>query len=797
MWALLSALAVAGAPRVVLCEGPLRPGVEAPVQLSVDPSRGLSVEGGVLTALHPSAPGIWEARLTPGTEDREVRLTLGGEVERLPVELWPASGMEVPGRVVVSAEEGRAQILVKGQDLPAPADLQVSLAEGAVRAVREVEGGLVVEVDLGVSSQARSVAFGLRDARRDESAVWGGLQVRAKLSLSYQTEPGTTLTLMVGSREYGPFHADSNGIVSGWILQYPGEVQAHAVFTDPLGNFTKAVLPLSYPGSGSLSVVVSGFRGEGLAPPVAFLSAVHASGAPWTGKPPECQGVFGPLPIVSLGRVGEWAVPIPQREPLGATRVVCHIGEASRAEFKVPGPEKRPQRLSLRVWPDEVSADFPVAEVSLRLDDGRGDPLPLSGVQVQAELGQVILREGRGEYRGDGLVASGLDEDTLRASAILPLGAGPLSRLALTHRAGAREGTVDVFVRALDVQGLPLSGEDVVISSGTDAVVATTDSRGWASALLQPEAWGEVALVAARTPYVAAQRLINLSQGGEGGPPRADLEDVVTVALQRGRVASIELDAPSVLVTGSRSVATLRVRLLDRAGSVIRDLPPVVSADRGELGDPRPLDDGSWALLFYPPAAEEGEEVLLTASSQGRTVTTRVQLLLPRVQRSAGLVIGAMSNLGSVQAPMLSADVDLRTPMVAESVMLRLGLGWYQQSDQVPTDYGQARVQASWFPLSLGLALRQEPSEWSRWVGVSAVVTTASERVWYDGDLVASGVSVLPVGFAAYGGVGWRSPGGELVFEARATSQTSSGGEAGYLGAVGGVAGLVGYRIPW
>jgi hypothetical protein len=67
----------------------------------------------------------------------------------------------------------------------------------------------------------------------------------------------------------------------------------------------------------------------------------------------------------------------------------------------------------------------------------------------------------------------------------------------------------------------------------------------------------------------------------------------------------------------------------------------------------------------------------------------------------------------------------------------------------------------------------------------------------YAGEGTYAAVGVLPPGLQLLAGVGWRTTGGELGFEARATGLSAQGGAFGYQGQVGGVGAVATWRVVY
>lgn len=809
MIALLLAAAFGADVEVVVPHGELHPGVPTVVLVAVTDADGapptttpsVIAHRGRVGWQEPAAEGVWRVEVIPGLEDvvLDVETADGVVPRRLTVAPWEPSELELPRWITTGVESSRATFRVSGP-VPPPEYLQVVLGEGHVVDVRAADGGLDVDVELEHLNQARFVPVGVRDARRDETPTWGGIRVRARLELNYQTEPDTRLELTVGTRSYGPFLADGQGIVNAWVDQLPGEYQAIAVFTDPLGNFTRSPLPLAHFAQPSLVALPMRARVTGLPEPAVFLRGVHANGQAWSGREPTCRTPeSGELPVVRVG-AGDWVLPLPSTAQEGDLRVACALGRAATADFRVPVSTERPQRLRLRVWPEELSADFAVAEVQVSLEDSRGERLPLDGLSVTADHGEVQIIgvvDGlvRGEYRGDAAIEA--ESDTLRAAFTMPAGHGPPTWVFAGHGPVPHAGAMRVHGRVLDADGLPLEAVTVQLSAGGPPVRAETGPDGWATGVVQvPTGTGPI-VVRVELDERSASLPVLRGSASHSGPGTPDLLATRTLTITRGRVAEIDVDSPGVLMSGSRTAAHLQITLRDRAGRPITDIAPELEVDAGTLSDLRSGSDGSWIVLYTPPATVEHGVVTLEVHAEGRTTTTPLQLQVPPTRWAPGLGVGVVSNFGVITSPLLTADLDVRTSLLSHSVMVRAGLAWYRASAETTVSGEVVRVQSTWLPLTLGLAVRRDPGRVPRWLGAGAVLALATEQTWFGAERIGGGVSMLPPGFTVFGGLGYRIQGGELYAEARAISMSDPGGEASFQGMVGGLAGVAGYRVPF
>jgi len=800
---------------VIPSAGDLHPGVPTQVLVAVIDDEGrastepprVEVQDGQARFEGPAGTGVWSWTVVPPASGDEARFdvtALGQITTRIVHETpLPAPDLHVPRRLDALAGTGPVTFEVTGPDLPPPEALKVVTGLGTVTGVKAVGSALEVTLDPGDSPYPRFVPIGLLDARRDAPPVWTGLRLRTRPRIALQTEPGTTLSLTVGGRPYGPFHADDQGAVTGVVEQYPGEMVAQAVLTDDLGNETTTSLPLSSHTQPSLVALASGPLLPGQAPPVVWLHGYHGDGHSWEGSPPVCRTPsVGDLALKPTAP-GAWRLALFELRATEAVdvRVQCTLGGAAESVLRVPVGEGIASRLRLRLWPDELSTDFPVAEVQAVLEDLRGERLPVAGLKVTADRGAVKMDPldglvARGEYEGQAAVEAG--EDVVRATWSPPAGHGWVQRVAVGHGPVPLEGPLDVYGRALDVRRRPVAGVDLALSVGEKTAHATTGPNGWASATLPVPDQGLFVLAVRGRYHVARATTVPGAQAA-GGPGTADLQADQVVRISAGRAADMVLAVdPPVLYTGGNAVARIEVSVLDRSGSPVTDAKVEVSATEGTVGPLHPTADGRYTAEYAPPPGDRRREVVITGHYESASATTQL-LLEPRpVQRAAGLSFGAITNFGAVASPYLSVDVDWRLPWFDHSVMLRAGIGTYGDRSMVDTNLGtQARVSMVLVPLTIGLLGRRDLGGRALWLGLAGIIAPYHLDAKIGTDTAARGVALLPPGLSVIGGLGQRFGGGEVMLEIRASTLSSPGGALTYQGPVGGLAAVFGYRLVY
>lgn len=797
---------------VVAPAGVLHPGRSTPIFVAVAPAPGaapqVQVSAGSLVYGGTVGPGIWAYQLVPPVKGNGVgvQVILGERVHdvRLPIRVPGPSRLELPDRIDGLARGGEVVFRVTGHDLPPPEALQVVVGEGRVLSVRAVDGALEVRIQPEDSPFPRAFPVGVRDQRREQQPAWSLVRLRARPVVPLHSEPGSTVVLTVGGRTYGPHIADDEGAVTIPVDQFPGETVAHAIVLDDLGNETRTDLPLAASAHPILVAFPTGEIVPGAPPPLVWLHAVGADGARVVGPAPACRTPAVDLPVREVSR-GRWLLAVPEavETELDHVRVVCTLGEHVAHSFRVPAATGVPDRLKLRVWPTDLRADFPAAELRVVLEDARGERLPVEGVRVRAGRGDVVLehvdeRVARGEYVGTAAVAAGRDVVTAVYEAPHPGHFVSQLELAWGDVPPGPDAMVQVHARALDPCRQPVPEVLIELDAGAASLTVPTGPDGWASATVPlPDTPGPVVL-RARHDERERRMVVQRGQDGEGGPGTPDLVDAHEVTISPGRVAGISVEIePSVLRAAPGSLATIRVSLEDRTGSAITDEPITLQASEGRVGPLRPRPDGSFVAEYAPIQTDRAREVEISARTESlrSTTTLRVEPRLVRV--SVGPWAGVQSNFGAIGAPIVGLDTDVRvrTRVFGDSAMVRVGVGHYAFTHEVTVGLQHtATLQSTVVPAHLAFLFRHDMGPVGAWMGGGVALAFHHMELRFDDDLVGRGMR-LRAGPMVDLGLSRRALGGELAALLRLTWLTSSGGEFGYSGNVGGLAAGVGYRV--
>lgn len=754
-------------------------------------------------------PGVWPLLVTSLTaSDVQLTVRAGAEEETvtLPVE-WPArTPLEVPARTDAVAQGGPLEVLVTGDDLPPVELLQVTLGEGRVLRRTRTEAGILLTIELHDRPTARVVSIGVLDPRASARPAWGEIRVRARPRIPLEADPGARVTLRVGERAYGPFVVGDDGRVEVRIDQYPGETSVLVELEDDIGNATTSTLPLNDAAAPSL-LAMAGTRVSPSRPPrVVWLRAVHPAGRAWRGEAPSCRSpAVGTLEVVSVAP-GLFAVAVDgsTRDVRADIRLECRLQEAATTLPIGPRPDIATSVL-LQVWPTELSTDLPVAEVRVALEDAAGQRLDPANVHLHALHGTLRAPQVRqdvlaAEYDGTEAVEPGVD--TITATYRNPVVEGRASSMSLAFQPLPSLGRLRVRARPLDLLARPLRDVEVEVEVGETRASATTDRDGLALVDL-PLAPDRGALIVSARSGEAFVRAV--SPAASLSPFEVDsrfdptpLEASRTLTLSPGRVAglSVAFDPP-VLRTGRNSIAYVTVGVEDRSGRPITDQPVRVTVSEGSVGPLIPRPDGTLVAEYQPTGSDRARIVTVTASTDTMKSSGRIALE-PRLGRvMVGPSVGWTTNLGRVSAPRVGVVADVRTRLLAETVVVRAAFGGYGVTGTAATGIGEdARLDGSVLPATLGVLLRQDRGGLSFWGGGGGTLAFHPVTARFGDVIVADGTSVLGGG-TIVGGIGYRLGVGDLVAELEWAFLPGTGGELAFTGNLGGLTPSAGFRLVY
>lgn len=760
---------------------------------------------GELVAL-PAPAGRRRYRYTPlpgvPSATFDVRVAGDAPVTRT-FALPPAPGPTLSPPPEVEAAVGSSRIELRfpwsGQGLAQ--GFMARASEGRVIEVRTEAGAVVVAVEPGADRQARVLAVALIDTDDpDGEPAFGLVRLRARPQLSLTTEPGNEVTVRVGRRSYGPFVADAAGTASLVFDALPGETTYEVTVTDDLGNTQRSSGPLPT----SPRPVLVGVEAAGPAAGVdVWLAAWTPTGIPWTGAGPACRSGVPTVEEANVTRgVFRRRFAKPTEAVLFDPKVECSLGDATLS-LRLPRASPTPTRIDLRVYPEALSADFPIAQVQGALYDERGERLPAGDLVVRAEKGELQLEGAgdviRGEYRGQAAVEHG--GDTLIATWEQAPGEGrPWSIEADVGAVAGPEGDeLVVHLRARDRLGRPLPEVLAQVELGGLRLTATTDRRGTATVRFRavPSLPTLITVVAGEHLGVVVPWL-----PGEPrplpDPGRPDLEARVDLPIRAGRVRQVFLDVePRPLQTGSGAVGAVKIRMLDAAGNPVRDEQVSVVASAGTVDLPVVQPDGSFIARYEPPSILSDETVRITARTTAGEVATDLELTPRPIHGGVGVSVGWIASFGVVSAPTLSLSVYNHIPFLPRIFGLRVGATVYNLETTIHDAGANADidVHATLIPFDVGLVVTERWGRRSLHAGLAAVIAPYTLAMDFEGDRGISGVDLASPGMAVQAGAGYRLGSSELFAEARFLLFTASSAQLAFEGSVGGASLAAGYRL--
>ena len=757
-----------------------------------------AVRGRVLGPVVEREPGVYvfTYQAPPvGTDADELRITAAGS----PAVRWPLSVRAPPaGRLGNAADvatvvgTSRIELRFPSVEPPDPDHVVVRVSEGKVLEVRREAEAIMVAIEPGGEREARVIGAVVLDARRPGAVpATGVVRLRARHNGAVTAEPGSKVSIRAGRRNYGPFIADKSGAANVTFESEPGETSYEIAVSDDLGNTQKLQSPLQALARPVLAVLDAPTE-QGA---TVFIAAWAANGGSWAGAAPACRFGVGEREPTMMVAHGVFRTDTARDAAIFEMRGDCVLGESS-VPLRIPIPAGDPQRIELRVYPEALDADFPIAEAQVTLINARGDRVAADAVRLTAERGELeaSLAAGvlRAEYRGGAAVSEG--GDRLRATWNMPSGEGePWSVHVFAVPVGE---SLDVRARVFGREHRPIAGAALVLRSGSAGATLTTDDRGWARTLV-PRPTGELWVVRATSGTASGETSVfRVSVGETPDPDQPDLVATADISIRAGRVRQLYLDAtPRPLVTGTGDQAIVIVRLLDAAGNLVRDEPVVVAASEGTVGPAEPRSDGTFAARYTPPNGIQARVVHLTATSSGSTVSTDLELVPRPVRGAISAQVGWIGNFGNVSAPIFGIAVEHRLPIPLVSA--RLGISGYLLDETVHDSISgrDIAVHGEFFPVDAGVVLTQRGPHLSLGAGVSAVLVPYGISVDYADNRGLSGPGLAPPGVLVHGSAGYRFAASEAFLQAGYLLYTAAGGAVSFEGGLGGLSLGAGYRV--
>lgn len=626
--------------------------------------------------------------------------------------------------------------------------------------------------------------------------TWTPIRLASLVPVTVSTEPATTMVVEIGGRTYGPVVADSNGTASVNIRVRPGELSAVASLMDPLGNKQETTIPTGGRPVPAMAILATGELRVGERPPELHVAAVSGRGTPYTGSStPRCLGGNGHELTLRRVAQGMWRSALPESALEGGFdfRVDCQL-DSVHATQRIPVVRGDPNRIRLRVYPTELSADFPVAEIEATLLDSYGDRVRASGLYLSSTHGDIEQEPHAEVLRGDYVGEVGVQEDLITAGWQMPVANGALVDIQVGAR-GNYFG-VEIVVRAMSSGSTVLAGENLEVSIGDESNQVMTDLRGWSTTTFHGVTGPFV--VRASGGAIFREQLVAPSAQLWLDPLMPDLVAETALSIRSGNIRTIAINAyPAVLYGGTGQSAQITLRLLDRAGNILRDKELTLNTNYGEISLLGQNENGEYVARYTPDRDMLLGEGEITASTEGFSTSFGIRII-PRPQDSSVSVgMGWMFSGDSATGRVLSVDLDRRLGLLSGAVIGRASyLNWTVNS-QIYDDVRERNLEVEMevHSLSANLLLLRERELISTWFGGGISIAPYRQRLVFEGEVPIIGWGLSQLGATGVAGVGKRMYGGQLYLEGRWNGLRDGGGSVGYGGSIGGVAALVGFRL--
>jgi len=454
--------------------------------------------------------------------------------------------------------------------------------------------------------------------------------------------------------------------------------------------------------------------------------------------------------------------------------------------------------MVLRVYPKELSADFPIAQVQASLEDSAGERIGTAGVDLEVDYGALTLREGgakviRADYEGDSAHPKARVSATWRPQSTV----GAVGRLSVVARPEGQRLVSEVF--AANLEGIPLVGVALSVEVDGEKIAGATDTKGRLVVEFEERTTPQV--VRAKGDGLSAAALyIPWVEPGASYGQHQPIEASVEVQIRAGRVRNVYLSAePSELFVGQGETSELHVRLLDSNGALVGDEGVSLQSDAGSIGELYRRPDGSLGAIFSPPPGQWAGDVVVTATANETGFSASTQLVLkPRpLGSSVSLGVGPIVTAKRDNKVVVAFDAERRLGLWEERVHLRGSLNlWADQTSVADPERGATvDLDMDVFCVSLSALLRREAGLYSSWFGIGGTLTPYYLETRFEGLEPLQDWGLHGVGISSMLGAGRRFALGELTVEGRFLSVMGRGSELGYEGQLGGAALVLGYRV--
>jgi hypothetical protein len=747
----------------------------------------------------PASPGHWVKTVDIADEGiSRLRVTAGNSETFVAVEQanQPKARLIAPDSV--SGVVGEAvSFAVRSPDGPLT-DLAVTGGEGEAAIDCSVDE-CTVNWTPGEAPFPRAVSLLLAEPDRPRDTP---TSVTVRLSafpvIPVTTEAGAIASVRIGDREAPPQTAGADGSVRFRLEVQPGDELAVVSLEDRLGNKQSSTIVIGGKTGPQMTMARQGTIIAGAMWPKVWVSVVDASGAPFVGGTPDCQG------LTQRGllrqQAGLWVGTVDARNHLDR-RVECRIPGGQPKSLLVPVDRERATRLVVQVYPPELTADIPIAEVQSYLVNGVGERLPSGNIRLSADRG-TIQRDTAGDGRWvraryDGHKAANDGSDVLQASWRRPAGTGGLWDLAISAAAPGVGDEVLLDARAVDQGGRPLAGVEVAFRVGSVQRSAKTGENGWATAIVPWPASKNTTTVHASAAGESRRAFVLRGDRPVASPGSPDLVNDTAIQITPGRVHGVVLNTSHRVLTNDGMTATISVLLEDKLGSPIRGPRVEIVSSAGEIGAVTERGDGKYSATLAPPIGMKPGKIRITANTEdGRfsastDVTVKHKELVWSLSGRAGALAGAQGGISPLQGIAYSRKLPFRFLYIGGSVETFS----LRANDIDPVTRSAVDLRLNTLMVSTGLYIRRQAGLWPVWAGGKVLVSPYHMMATIDGDVASSGWGWMSPGAALSTGVGVRMLGGEAFAEADYLFIAAPSASIGWQGPVGGLVGALGFKL--
>lgn len=755
------------------------------------------LSGQHVTQMEMVRPGHWEASI-PRHKEGTIEVKWGESSTAIGIKerAWERSRLEVAD--VLNGKVGQ------------PLQFSVTQKDGTLSGltIASQEGEAQIKCDAGICQVTwrpgdapfpRAVPLIISDPGHPNAPPTVTIaRLAARPLIPVKTEPGAAVTLTIGERSLGPEIAGDSGEVRFRVDVLPGDKTASVQLEDTLGNRQSSTIVIGGNTGATVSVAHQGTIIEGAPWPKVWVAATHSNGSPWRGTTPTCSGLTD-LGLIRI-KDGLWFGIVDAQNSLDR-RVSCEVGRSQPGTVLVPVDRARATRLALQMYPPQLSADIPIAEIQSYLVNGVGERLPSAGIHIEAARG-VLHRDSGGETRWvraryDGSKASMGGEDIIRAVWSRPMGEDGLWDVALATAAPGNGDSIVVDARAVDQGGRPLSGVAVAFTVEDKKQTQTTGEGGWATATFD---WPGRRKVAKVQVDAAGERRFGFTLKGDrptAGPGQADLVNEIAIQISPGRVHGVLLNTSRRTLTNDGATATVTVQLEDKLGNPISGPSVDVTVSRGNIGPVEQRGDGTFIATLQPnPGIEPGLIRVTARTEDGQfNASTDIKVVHKLVDWSLGSRVGALITLNGRPRPYASIDYERRLPVPFLYARGSFDSYSLRAEEADPITGSQVDLRLRTYGASGGLVVRRTGIGFPVWAGARILLAPFHQTARVGDSIASSGWGWLSPGASMTAGSGVRFLGGEAFWEVDYVFIAAPTGTIGWEGPVGGLVTALGFKL--